>query len=344
MKIAQVSPLWERVPPTGYGGTELIVSLLTDELVRRGHEVTLFASGDSETLAKLESCCPQALRGAGKNDAEISTYQTQQLRQVYTRADEFDLIHAHVDHLAFTHVDLVKTPTVHTTHFTIYPDTEPLWHDARHQNFISISDSQRYTDPKLNYVATVYNGINTSIFPFYEKPKDPPYLAFLGRIVPDKGPHLAIEIAKRTGLTLKMAGKVYLPEEVEFFEETIKPLIDGEQIQFVTEINHEEKCELLGGALATLFPITWKEPFGLVMAESMVVGTPVIATIIGSTPEIIADGKTGFLCQDVDQCVAAVERIKEIDRHTCRDHAVGNFGVKRMVDNYEAVYQKILAN
>jgi len=328
-QIAQVSPLWERVPPTGYGGTELIVSLLTDELVRRGHEVTLFASGDSETLAKLESCCPQALRGAGKNDAEISTYQTQQLRQVYTRADEFDLIHAHVDHLAFTHVDLVKTPTVHTTHFTIYPHTEPLWHDARHQNFISISDSQRYTDP---------------IFPFYEKPKDPPYLAFLGRIVPDKGPHLAIEIAKRTGLTLKMAGKVYLPEEVEFFEETIKPLIDGEQIQFVTEINHEEKCELLGGALATLFPITWKEPFGLVMAESMVVGTPVIATIIGSTPEIIADGKTGFLCQDVEQCVAAVERIKKIDRHTCRDHAVGNFGVKRMVDNYEAVYQKILAN
>lgn len=343
MKIAQVSPLWERVPPTGYGGTELIVSLLTEELVRRGHEVTLFASGDSQTVAKLESCSPQALRGAGKKDAEISTYQTQQLRRVFTRADEFDLIHAHVDHLAFNYVDLVKTPTVHTTHFTIYPHTEPLWHDARHQNFISISDSQRYTDPQLNYVATVYNGINTSKFPFYSEPKDPPYLAFLGRISPDKGPDLAIEIAKRTGLQLKMAGKVFLPEEVKFFEETIKPLIDGEQIQFITEIGHQEKCELLGGALATLFPITWKEPFGLVMAESMVVGTPVIATTIGSTPEIIADEKTGFLCQDVDECTAAVSRIKEIDRNTCRDYAIANFGVERMVDNYEAVYRKILA-
>jgi glycosyltransferase involved in cell wall biosynthesis len=342
MKIAQIAPLWERVPPPAYGGTELIVSLLTDELVRRGHEVTLFASGDSQTLARLESCCPKALRALGMSLEEIIVEQTLQLERVFTKASEFDLIHSHLDQIIFPYVDLVKTPTLHTIHNSILPHTEPLWRDARHQNFISISNSQRRKDLQLNYVATVYNGINPSIYPFQPQPDDPPYLAFLGRMSPEKGPHLAIEIAKRTGYNLKMAGKID-PVDREFFEEQIKPLIDGQQIQFLGEANHQQKCPLLGGAVATLFPITWQEPFGLVMIESMAVGTPVIAIALGSTPEVIEDGQTGFLCHTVEECIAALNRLGEIDRHSCRDRVVTKFSVKRMVDDYEAVYQKLLA-
>ncbi len=342
MRIAQIAPLWERVPPAAYGGTELIVSLLTDELVRRGHEVTLFATGDSQTLAKLEPGCDRALRALGIKHKEAETYHTLQLNQIFERASEFDIIHSHVDFAAFGYTSLVKTLTLHTVHGIIPTDLEPLWQNARQQNFISISDSQRRNDLGLNYVATVYNGIDTSIFPFYPQPGNSPYLAFLGRMAPEKGPHLAIEIAKKSGWHLKMAGKVD-PVDRGFFAEQIKPHIDGKQIEFLGEFKHKQKCELMGNAAATLFPITWSEPFGLVMAESMVVGTPVIAMAMGSTAEVIEDGKTGFLCHNVDECIAAVDRLGEIDRHACRDRVVVNFSVARMVDGYEAVYQQLAA-
>ncbi|AFZ34924.1 glycosyl transferase group 1 [Stanieria cyanosphaera PCC 7437] len=342
MRIAQIAPLWEKVPPPAYGGTELVVSLLTDELVRRGHDVTLFATGDSQTLAKLESVCPQALRLMEVSHEENTAYQILQHNRIYERANEFDLIHSHVDLETFPYADLVKTPTLYTVHGIITPDTEPRWRKARHQNFVSISNSQRRTDLELNYVATVYNGINTKIYPFYPEPSNPPYLAFLGRISPEKGPHLAIEIAKKTGWHLKMAGKID-PVDREFFEQQIKPLIDNKQIEYLGEANHAQKCELMGGAVATLFPITWKEPFGLVMAESMAVGTPLIAIAMGSTPEVIEHGKTGFLCHNVAECVAAVERIGEISRRACRDRVVKNFSVECMVDGYEAVYQQLIS-
>jgi glycosyltransferase involved in cell wall biosynthesis len=340
MKIAQIAPLCERVPPPAYGGTEIVVSLLTDELVRRGHEVTLFASGDSQTLAHLEPSCPQALRLLEVSPAEIAVYQSLQLDRVFAQAAEFDLIHSHIGEVVFPYANLVETPTLHTVHGVIPPQIEPLWLNARHQNFISISNSQRRNDLHLNYVDTVYNGIDTSRYPFYVQPDHPPYLAFLGRMSPEKGPHLAIEIAKRTGWHLKMAGKVD-PVDRQFFEEEIKPLIDGEQIEFLGEANHQQKCPLMGGAVATLFPITWNEPFGLVMAESMAVGTPLIAMAMGSTPEVIDAGKTGFLCHSVEECIVALDRIGEIDRVACRDRVVSNFSVKRMVDDYEAVYQML---
>jgi glycosyltransferase involved in cell wall biosynthesis len=342
MRIAQIAPLWERVPPPAYGGTELVVSLLTDELVRRGHEVTLFATGDSQTLAKLESCSPQPLRALDVSDQEADVYHTLQLNKVFGKASEFDLIHSHVDFLAFPYANFVKTPTLHTIHGEIFPYLEPLWRNARQQNFISISDSQRRNDLGLNYVATVYNGIDTNIFPFYSQPREAPYLAFLGRMSPEKGPHLAIEIAKKLGWNLKMAGKVSRLEQ-EFFSKEVEPLIDGKQIEFLGEANHQQKCELMGNAVATLFPINWSEPFGLVMAESMVLGTPVIAMALGSTKEVIEDGKTGFLCHNVDECVAAVHRIDEIKRQACRNRVIHNFSVARMVDSYEAVYQQILS-
>lgn len=342
MRIAQIAPLWERVPPPAYGGTELVVSLLTDELVRRGHDVTLFASGDSQTLAKLEPGSSQALRFAGVSHQDYHLYEQMQLSKVYERASEFDIIHSHMDVAALPYANLVKTPTVHTIHGIFTPLVEQMFVRNRHQNFVSISDSQRRPELGLNYIATVYNGIDPETYEFHAKPDDPPYLAFLGRMSPEKGPHLAIEIAKRSGWHLKMAGKVD-PVDQKFFETEVAPLIDGKQIEYLGEANHAQKSEIMGGAVATLFPITWREPFGLVMPESMVCGTPVIAMAMGSALEIIVHGKTGFLCHSIEECVEAIAKVPELDRYACRAHVEQNFSVKRMVDGYEAAYRQVLA-
>jgi glycosyltransferase involved in cell wall biosynthesis len=341
MRIAQVAPLWERVPPPAYGGTELVVSLLTDELVRRGHEVTLFASGDSVTLAKLDSVCPRAIR-LDPTVKEYAVYEMLQLSRVYERASEFDVIHSHIGCAALPFTGLVSTPTVHTLHGIFTPDNEKMFVHARHQPYISISNTQRDTRLGLNYAATVYNGIDVDSYKFYEQPSEPPYLAFLGRISPEKGTHHAIEIAKRAGWRLKMAGKVDVVDR-DYYEQAIKPHIDGKQIEYLGEANHAQKNALMGGAVATLFPITWREPFGLVMVESMASGTPVIAMNLGSTSEVIAHGKTGFLCQNVEACVAAIEEVTKLDRFACRNHVAQHFSVQRMVDGYEAVYQEVLS-
>jgi glycosyltransferase involved in cell wall biosynthesis len=340
MRIAQIAPLWERVPPPAYGGIELVVSLLTDELVRRGHEVTLFASGDSLTLANLISVHPRALR-LDSTVKDYNIYEVLQLALVYERAEDFDIIHSHTGYTPLAYTNLVKTPTVHTLHGIFTPDNEKIFKYAKKQPYISISDSQREPRLDLNYVSTVYNGIDVSSYEFYPKPINEPYLAFLGRMSPEKGPHLAIEIAKKTGWRLKMAGKVDTVD-VEFFEKEIKPHIDGEQIQYLGEANHAEKNVLMGGAVATLFPITWREPFGLVMVESMASGTPVIAMRMGSTEEVIADGETGFLCNNMQDCVSAIDQVVRLNRYACRRYVENHFSVKQMTDGYEAVYQQIL--
>ena len=341
MRIAQIAPLWERVPPPAYGGIELVVSLLTDELVRRGHEVTLFASGDSITLANLESVHPRALR-LDSSVKEFGIYEMLQMSRVYEQASEFDIIHSHMGCAALPYVNLVKTPTVHTLHGIFTPDNEKMFTYAKKQPYVSISNTQREPRLGLNCVATVYNGIDVDSYKFYPQPDEPPYLAFLGRISPEKGTHHAIAIAKQVGLPLKMAGKVDVVD-VEYYESEIKPHIDGEQIQYLGEANHVQKNELMGRAIATLFPITWREPFGLVMVESMASGTPVIAMNLGSTSEVIADGKTGFLCNSIEECVSAVRRVEEINRNDCRKHVENCFSVQKMTEGYEAVYQQILA-
>ncbi|MBD2066778.1 glycosyltransferase family 4 protein [Leptolyngbya sp. FACHB-671] len=341
MRIAQIAPLWERVPPPAYGGVELVVGLLTDELVRRGHEVTLFASGDSISLAKLESVCPQALRLA-PNVKEYGIYEMLQLSQVYERAQEFDIIHSHMGCSALPFANLVKTPTIHTLHGIFTPDNEKMFGYAKNQPYVSISDAQREPRLDLNCVATVYNGIDPDSHQFYPQPDEEPYLAFLGRISPEKGAHLAIAIAKQTGWKLKMAGKVDVVD-VDYFEQEIKPLVDGEQIQYLGEANHFQKNALLGNAVGMLFPITWREPFGLVMIESMAAGTPVIAMELGSTSEVIVHGKTGFLCHNTEECVEAIARLPEIDRHACREHVLTHFSVQCMTDGYEAVYRQVLS-
>ncbi|MGA7933159.1 MAG: glycosyltransferase family 4 protein [Kovacikia sp.] len=342
MRIAQIAPLWERVPPPAYGGIELVVGLLTDELARRGHDVTLFASGDSITLAKLESVHPQAIR-LDPTVKDYGIYEMLQLSKVYERADEFDIIHSHVGHSAIPYANLVSTPTIHTLHGVFNPDNEKLYTRAKQQSFVSISDAQRQPHLGLNYAATVYNGIDPSTYQFYSQPSHPPYLAFLGRLSPEKGPHLAIEIAKRSGWRLKMAGKID-PVDREYFARELKPHIDGQQIEYLGEANHAQKSVLMGNAVATLFPITWEEPFGLVITESMAAGTPVIAMTLGSTSELIVHGKTGFLCHNVDECVAAIVKVAEIDRQACRSHVIQNFSYQRMTDCYEAAYRQVLVN
>lgn len=341
MRIAQIAPLWERVPPPAYGGSELVVGLLTDELVRRGHDVTLFASGDSLTLAKLESVHPRALR-LDQVVKEYGIYEMLNLSKVYERADEFDVIHSHVGCGALPYGALVKTPTVHTLHGIFTPDNEKLFIHAHRQSFVSISDDQREERLDLNISATVYNGIDANRYDFYPTPENPPYLAFLGRMSPEKGPHLAIEIAQRSGWPLKMAGKVD-PVDVEYFETQVKPHLDGRQIEFWGEANHAQKTVLMGNAVATLFPITWREPFGLVMIESMATGTPVIALSLGSAPEVVADGTSGFLCHTVEDCIQAIPKAIALDRFRCREYVLMNFTAQRMTDGYESVYQQVIA-
>lgn len=342
MKIAQIAPLWERVPPPAYGGIELVVGLLTDELVARGHEVTLFASGDSLSSAKLVSIHPQALR-LDATIKECGIYEMLQLAQVYERAEEFDLIHSHVGCVALPYGNLTKTPTVHTLHGIFTPDNEKMFAYAKTQPYVSISNAQREERLGLNYVATVYNSIDVSSHHFFPTADEPAYLAFLGRISPEKGPHHAIEIAKATGIPLKMAGKVD-PVDVAYFEREIRPQIDGDLIQFLGEADHFMKNELMGRAIATLFPITWREPFGLVTIESMAAGTPVIAMNLGSVPEIVVDGVSGYICNTVAECIAAVAKIPGISRSGCREYVEHRFGVGQMAAGYEAVYQQLLAD
>jgi glycosyltransferase involved in cell wall biosynthesis len=341
MKIAQIAPLWERVPPPAYGGIELVVGLLTDELVRRGHEVTLFASGDSLTLAKLISVHPRALR-LDPTIRDSSIYEFLQLASVYEKAADFDIIHSHMGVATLTSANLVTTPTVHTLHGIFTPDNEKIFQHCRKQPYIAISNSQREPRLELNYVDTVYNGIDVSSYEFYPQPTEPSYLAFLGRISPEKGPHLAIEIAQKTGRKLKLAGKVDLID-LEYFDHKIKPYIDGKQIEYLGEANHIQKNALMGGAYATLFPITWREPFGLVMVESMASGTPVIAMRLGSTREVIVNGETGFLCNNVEECINSLDRVADLNRYACRQYVEENFSVQKMTDGYEVVYQKLIA-
>lgn len=338
MRIAQVAPLWERVPPPTYGGTELVVSRLTDELVRRGHEVTLFASGDSQTLACLEAVYPCAMR-TGTSIEDYATYELLELSRVYEQAGGFDIIHSHVGIAALALAPLVNTPTIHTLHNDFTADNSKLFSLHCQQPYISISNAQRQLD--LNYIRTVYNGIDLQNYPFKAQPEEPPYLAFLGRLSPEKGPQHAIAIAKQTGWRLKMAGKINLVD-TQFFEQEIVPQIDGKQIQYLGEVNHTQKVELLRNAAVTLFPISWREPFGLVMIESMATGTPVLGMNFGAVPEVISYGETGFICQSYEEMASMIPAALELNRRMCRTHIENNFSVTQMVDGYEAAYRILL--
>lgn len=346
MKIAVLAPPYLPVPPPLYGGTEKIVSLLTEGLVALGHDVTLFASGDSTTSAKLSSIYPAALGNSGLSKGDPSK-PLAHYHACYARADEFDIIHSHGQYLSLPEADGLKTPVVFTWHGSFYegettPEKRETLRSYRHLNYISISDNQRGGLPELHYVATVYNALDISSYTFVATPKD--YLLWVGRVSPKKGALDAIQAAKRLGIRLEMAAAID-PIDRPFFEENIKPLIDGEQVIYHGEVGHASLIELYGGAIATLYPISWHEPFGLVMAESMSCGTPVIAYNIGSIPEIVKDRSTGFVIdqsQGADGIVDAVKRIGSISRKVCRTYAEKRFHKDRMVKDYEAVYQKLI--
>lgn len=349
LKIAQVCPLWEQVPPKGYGGIEQVVSWLTEELVQRGHEVTLLASGDSQTAATLKKPCQYALRHDSKTQGDSwwdlnrkhTALEQLQLKWLYSHAETFDIIHSHLEMNALSFAALSATPTVHTMHMEIIPEAGQLFSQYADQNFISISNAQREPCPTLNYLSTVYNAIDLNDLKFYPKSQAPDYLAFVGRLSPDKGVHLAIEISQRTGIPLKIAGKCNL-EVAKFYEEEVKPKIDGQHIQYLGEVSQQAKNELLGNAMATLFPITWREPFGLVMIESIACGTPVLGMSCGSVPEVIISGKTGYICDSIEEMIHCLPKVKQLSRSACRADAEARFSVRRMVDDYEACYHKIL--
>lgn len=337
MKIAQVSPLYESVPPKMYGGTERIVSFLTEELVGQGHEVTLFASNDSQTSARLIPCCDRALR-LDKNCLDQLAPHVLQLEQVQQRLFEFDMVHYHVDHIHFPLAKRSSIAHITTSHGRMnIPEYNALYREFREIPMVSISYSQRRPLPWANWVGTVYHGLPENLYRFQEK--EGKYLAFLGRISPEKRVDRAIEIAKKAGIPLKIAAKIAKSDQ-EYYEQKIRPMMDDPLVEFIGEIGEEEKGDFLGNALATLFPIDWPEPFGLVMIESMACGTPVIAYENGSVPEVIDDGLSGFIVQSRQEALKAIDKLHNINRKTCRETFERRFSVNRMARNYISIYEQ----
>jgi glycosyltransferase involved in cell wall biosynthesis len=342
LRIAQVAPLFERVPPALYGGTERVVAHLTDELVGRGHHVTLFATADSGTAADLAGIAPNPLRPSA-SALEPWVYHVLELSEVFERAAEFDIIHCHVDFLAFPFGRLVRTPTVHTLHGRLdLPFLKPLFARFRDIPLVSISNDQRLplSELGLQWVATTYHGLPLS--QFAPGSGRGGYVAFLGRICPEKRPDLAIQVARRVGLPLKIAAKVD-PVDRAYFEREICPLLRDPLVEFVGEIGDADKSAFLGDAVALLFPVDWPEPFGLVMIEALACGTPVIARPRGAVPEIIEEGVSGFLADTVEGMAAAVRQLDRLDRARCRERAEARFSVEAMADRYEAIYRTLAA-
>ena len=341
MRIAQVSPLWESVPPKRYGGTERVVSYLTEELVRLGHEVTLFASGDSVTSARLDPVCARALRlhtGIFNRDAPM----TMLMEQALGKSGDFDVIHSHLDFMGFPLARRNPIPTVTTFHGRLdLPELQPVFREYAEMPLVSISDAQRRPVSWANWQATVHHGLPDNLYTFHSNPGK--YLAFLGRIAPEKRPDHAIELAKRVGLPLRIAAKVD-PMDQEYFKSTIEPLLSHPLVEYLGEITDAEKNEFLGHAIALVCPYDWPEPFGLVLIEALACGTPVLAYRRGSIPEIIEDRGTGFICEGLDEMTAAIQRIPEIDRRRCRQTFEQRFSVERMAQDYLRVYEQMLGN
>jgi len=340
VRIAMVAPLTESVPPERYGGTERVVSVLTEELVRRGHAVTLFASGDSHTRADLVACAPRGLR-LDPTVRDTVAYTMIELGQVYALAAEFDLIHNHTDYFAFPFARLSATPTVTTTHGRLdLTEIRRVYQSFPEAPLVAISQSQRAPLPAAKWLATVPNAIDLRGFHFRPDPGD--YLVFLGRISPEKRVDRAIEIARDVGMRLVIAAKVD-PADRAYYEHGVVPLIrDRPLVEFIGEVDEREKDALLGGAYAYLFPIDWPEPFGLTMVEAMATGTPVVAYRAGSVPEVVVDGVTGFVCDTVHDMVEAVQRVGTLDRRVCRAHVERHFSARVMAEAYERAYAALL--
>ena len=348
LRIAQVAPPFETVPPSRYGGTERVVSTLTEELVRRGHDVTLFASGDSRTAARLVPVTDEALWRRKPGYGDFAPFWSIALGKLITELDGFDLVHSHLDFFGFPLARLAACPVVTTIHGRLdLPQLQPLFDEFDDVPLVSISDAQRRPVPNANWVATVHHGIPLEEFTFNPRPGR--YLAVLGRISPEKGLDAAIRVARRAGLPLRIGARMPLPfrndpnvrADWEYWENLVQPLIEGSDVELIGAVGGAHKDEFLRNAAALLFPICWPEPFGLVMPEALACGTPVLALGEGSVPEIIRHGETGFVCDDEDELVEAVRHIGELDRARCRQEAEARFSPEAMTDRYEQIYRRV---
>ena len=341
MRIAQVAPLYESVPPHLYGGTERIVSFLTEELVAMGHRVTLFASGDSKTGARLVAGCSEALRLCADVVDPIA-HHVAQLRHVMDHALEFDVIHNHMDYLGFPVAAASPRPIVSTLHGRLdIPDLKPLYAAFPDVELVSISDAQREPLPDVRFRATVQHGLPRDLFSAGDGRGG--YLAFLGRMSPEKCPDAAIRIAKKVGIPLRMAAKVDNVDK-EYFDVVVRPLLDTSLVEFVGEISDEDKQKFLGEARALLMPIDWPEPFGIAMIEALACGTPVVTRTCGSVPEVLRHGRTAFVCESEAEMEAAVARIDEIDRRRCRLEFESRFTAAHMARAYLRVFDDVLGD
>lgn len=349
LRIAQIAPLWENIPPAFYGGTERVVYSLTEGLVQKGHDVTMFACGTSQTSAKLVSVYPRPLFRDNIPWTNV-TYPMLNITEAFDHHNDFDIIHMHLnkpsDFLALPLSENIKHKVVFTLHFP-YPYNRPGYEDRAvvlqkytNFNYISISNAARLGGANLKWIATVYNGIETKDFTFQPKPDK--YWLWLGGFKQTKGTNLAIQAAKKAGVHLKLAGKIDSLEgkDFDYYNEKVKPFIDGKQIEYVGEVGGKEKDQLFGGAVGFLNPIEWNEPFGLVMVESMAAGTPVISYRNGAALELIKDKETGFLVESVDQMAERIKDIDSINREKCRQHVEKNFSAPKMTEDYEKVYLK----
>jgi glycosyltransferase involved in cell wall biosynthesis len=343
MKIAQIAPLGERVPPKKYGGTERVIHALTEGLVKIGHDVTLFASGDSQTSARLYPVYPKSLREADfRNPYTAGSIPMLNIGTAYSMQDEFDIIHDHNGYLSLPTATLASTPVVMTLHGALTPENKRLYEGLNNPvnpHFVSISYSQRKPVPNLNFKGNVYHGIEVSEYPFSSA--DEGYLLFVGRINEEKGVHHAIEVAEFLNVPLIIAAKLDACDTL-YFKEYIEPKL-SDKIRWIGEVNSESRNRLMSRALCFLHPVTWREPFGLVLIEAMACGTPVIAFNRGSIPEIVKHGKTGFIAEDAAEMIEYVKRVRTIKRKACRAHIQENFNIGKMVTGYEKIYENILS-
>lgn len=339
LRIAQIAPLYESVPPKLYGGTERVVAYLSEQLVRRGHQVTLFASGDSTTVCELRPGFAKSLRLSGLDlgmEHAGPALHLPMLSQAFDHARNFDVIHSHVDFWAFPLARLSPAPTITTMHGRLdLGPLEPVYSSYRDLPLVSISDSQRQPLPHMNWAGTVYHGLPPNLLRL--NPNGGDYLAFLGRLAPEKCPDVAIKAARAAGIPIKIAAKVDTKDR-DYFETVVRPLLNGPGVEFIGEINEREKQEFLGNALALVFPIDWPEPFGLAMIEAMACGTPVIARQRGSVPELLREGVTGLIAERIGDLAAAARRARELSRIQCREEFERRFTADVMAENYEKIY------
>jgi glycosyltransferase involved in cell wall biosynthesis len=339
MRIAQVAPVIERVPPKRYGGTERVVSALTEELVKRGHEVTLFASGDSITSAKLVPIIARSLRELRLKDTYgLNNATLLAIGSPYVRQEEFDIIHDHMIPPSLPTANLSKTPVVATMHGPFTVENRRLFQTFNNPGIVTISNAQAFPAPNIHHLGTVYNGLPLEGSPFSNEPDD--YLLFVGRIAMEKGLHLAIEVAQELDKRLIIAAKLE-PTDRPYFREYVEPWL-SDRIEWIGEVDEQKRNELMSRALCFLHPVTWREPFGLTLIEAMATGCPVVAMNRGSIPEIIENGVTGYVVEDIEGMIAAVEGIDQIERQACRDRVLTNFSAEKMAEGYETMYKKML--